>query len=267
MAERQPVFPPGGREIPRAATWAGGAPIPCRPWRRGARWRSGWTWWTACCSPAAHPISSRTTTAKPAVKAISTTRARRHHPAAGARRAGRRRAAAGHLSRPARNQRRFGGSLHGQVHALPACATTANKGDTLDAQYGLAHPLTLAEGGVLHQALGATHAEVNSPAWPGHPHPGRRPARRSLGAGWADRGPLAWPRPRVLLWRCNGIRNGASTRIRCRAHCSPPLATPVASVAPPAWRRKPRALTPPGSGRRSAHTMRRNTAVAFCEGF
>ena len=56
----------------------------------------------------------------------------------------------------------LGGSLHGQVHALPGMRDHREQGDTLDAQYGLAHPLTLAEGGVLHQALGATHAEVNS---------------------------------------------------------------------------------------------------------
>lgn len=56
----------------------------------------------------------------------------------------------------------LGGSLHGQVHALPGMRDHREQGETLDAQYGLAHPLTLAEGGVLHQALGATHAEVNS---------------------------------------------------------------------------------------------------------
>jgi putative glutamine amidotransferase len=56
----------------------------------------------------------------------------------------------------------LGGSLHPAVHTLPNMLNHREQGDTLETQYGLAHALTLAEGGVLHRALGSTQAEVNS---------------------------------------------------------------------------------------------------------
>ena len=71
----------------------------------------------------------------------------------------------------------------------------------------------------MHQALGATHAEVNScmarasALW-------RRPARRSPGADGLIEG-FSVAEAKVLPWRCNGIRMAHRRASACRAHCSP----------------------------------------------
>jgi putative glutamine amidotransferase len=58
----------------------------------------------------------------------------------------------------------FGGTLHQQVHAVAGYDDhRENKADTLDTQYGPAHPLKLMEGGLLQRlAGGAREARVNS---------------------------------------------------------------------------------------------------------
>ncbi|MFX1674363.1 gamma-glutamyl-gamma-aminobutyrate hydrolase family protein [Paraburkholderia sp. A2WS-5] len=61
----------------------------------------------------------------------------------------------------------FGGTLHQQVHAVDGFDDhRENKADTLDTQYGPAHTIALAEGGLLQRLAGGTgetrEARVNS---------------------------------------------------------------------------------------------------------
>ena len=56
----------------------------------------------------------------------------------------------------------LGGTLHQQVHEVPGRFDHREKGETLDEQYGLAHPVTVAEGGLLARILPRRSFEVNS---------------------------------------------------------------------------------------------------------
>lgn len=57
----------------------------------------------------------------------------------------------------------LGGSLHQKVHEVPGLADhRENLGDSLDDQYGPAHPVALAAGGLLAGIAGSTSEMVNS---------------------------------------------------------------------------------------------------------
>lgn len=57
----------------------------------------------------------------------------------------------------------LGGTLHQKVHEVPGYHNhLENKQDPLDAQYGPAHPVHLAEGGLLRELAGAATVMVNS---------------------------------------------------------------------------------------------------------
>lgn len=57
----------------------------------------------------------------------------------------------------------LGGSLHQLVHEVPGYHShKENPDEPLDVQYGLSHPVTLVEGGMLRQLAGTSTVEVNS---------------------------------------------------------------------------------------------------------
>ncbi len=56
----------------------------------------------------------------------------------------------------------FGGSLHQKVQEQAGMMDHRDKGETLDEQYGPAHPVRITEDGLLHRWYGKTEAEVNS---------------------------------------------------------------------------------------------------------
>lgn len=57
----------------------------------------------------------------------------------------------------------FGGTLHQAVHDVPGYADhRENKTDSMERQYGPAHPLRINRGGVLHACSGMSEATVNS---------------------------------------------------------------------------------------------------------
>ncbi|AXK40841.1 gamma-glutamyl-gamma-aminobutyrate hydrolase family protein [Crenobacter cavernae] len=56
----------------------------------------------------------------------------------------------------------LGGSLHAKVHEVPGMNDHRDPGGTLEEMYALAHPVSFAEGGVLHRLAGQLEAQVNS---------------------------------------------------------------------------------------------------------
>ena len=115
----------------------------------------------------------------------------------------------------------YGGTLHQRLHATTGFDDHRERpADPLERQYGPAHVVQFAPGGLLQRvARGAHEATVNSL----HDWASRNSAR---GSSSKPVRPTGWSRPSACAARarsrsaCSGIPNGATRSSRCRATSS-----------------------------------------------